>query len=801
MRKRPSFFPFQKRQSKFEYYSDLVFWVFDKYPREYFVIAFFVFYAFAIITKTFGYTVLDHDKYSEMAEKQQTAKQVIEVDRGTIYSSWSWENSVLAVSVDLDDLAIDPAAPWNKAKLASFLTDVVYKETCEYKSKKDCYNNMLAFLKVRKLDSFSSREDAVKSVLKEKVKEMVFKDKVTSTLISSGLTENQLFALEKKNIAWIYIYLSNLYVNPEEIVDENFVASELSKVTWKSVEDIKYAIRKRELRYSKIYSKLSISTSEYIKSEISKEKEDIRKWIISTDEAFSTFIILESDASRYYPEKYLWAQISWFFDASKVGRYWIEWYFNDLLKWKEWITNFKAWTSWFMVDISNIEEKESAIAGADIKLTIDRNIQDEVENIIWHWVEKYNAVKGSIIVMDPKTWNIVAMANYPSYDPNNYGDVYELEKINPEDYNNIAFQFRGIQVFVRDKIDWEKHVYKWRYLYLREATEEELLNDAIPKYKYKNNIGPAAYRNDIIEYLYEPGSVFKPLIAAMWFDSGDFSKDDMYEDKWFVQIDNFKITNVSDKCKGYNSYQNAMNYSCNTWMVNMIEKVWKAMVYDYLDSFGFWKPSWISLAWEVSGKLIPYENWSRASLFTRSYGRWMVTTQLKMAVAYSIMANGWVYYEPNVLKEIDFWDWRVVKYEPNKSHRVISESASTEITAMLLDWVENWVAKNWRVLGYKIAWKTWTAGYVKNWVYEGAKDNDTLWRTVASFAGYWPVEDPKFVVVVRLDRPKTNQYGWQTSAFLFSETAKFLFDYYKIPMTRDPQEQLDNDKKDIEIKN
>lgn len=786
----------KKWASQFNSFLDNLLSFFDKYPREYFVILFFAFFSLLIVFKWLWYTVFEHDKYKAIADKQQTAQSVIEVDRWTIYSN-NESGWVLATSVYLNDLAIDPTAIWNKDKLDLFLTDIVYRESCLYKSRKDCYNSLLSFFKVNEIEDFIYTEAKVKQLILKKIEPIVDKDKVTSVLIYQNLWEEQIFNIEKAALKWVYIYLNHLYVNPEEIQNDDLTASKLSTIIWTDLETIKKSIRKRNLRYSKILSKVSIWTSEFIKWEIQKEKELINKWIISPEESYSWFIILDSDSTRYYPENFLASQIIWFVDNSKTGRYWIEWYFNDILKWKEWITNFKAWTSWIIVDLSKVEEKEKAVDWADIRLTIDRNIQDEVQTIIENWVKEYWANKWSIIVMEPNTWNVLAMANYPTFDSNNYWDVYELEKVNPSDYYDIISWLRWKTVFVQDKINWVNYVYKWKYLPLREATEWELLNSKIIKYKFINWEGPWAYRNDIVEYLYEPGSVFKSIIVAMGLDSWDISRFDMYQDKWYVTIDKFKITNVSDKCTWYNSYQNALNYSCNTWMVHIIEQIWKAMVYKYLQDFWFWKLTWITLSWETYSALEPYENWSRAWLFTRSYGRWMVTTQLKLATAYSVLANGWVYYEPNILKEINFWDWRSVKYEPTPSHRVISEDASREITAMLIDWVENWVAKNWRVLGYTVAWKTWTSGYVTAWKYE-------TWAatTIGSFAWYWPAENPKFVIVVRLDRPRTNQYGWSTSAFLFSKTAKYLMDYYKIPQTRNPVDQLNADKKkDIEINN
>ena len=98
---------------------------------------------------------------------------------------------------------------------------------------------------------------------------------------------------------------------------------------------------------------------------------------------------------------------------------------------------------------------------------------------------------------------------------------------------------------------------------------------------------------------------------------------------------------------------------------------------------------------------------------------------------------------------------------------------------MLQHWVTDWVAKKWAVEWYNLAWKTWTAQILYNWKYQSWPG----W-TNASFAGYWPVEDPKFVIIVKLERPRTNVYGAATSWEIFNKIATYLFDYYGIPKSK-----------------
>jgi cell division protein FtsI/penicillin-binding protein 2 len=95
---------------------------------------------------------------------------------------------------------------------------------------------------------------------------------------------------------------------------------------------------------------------------------------------------------------------------------------------------------------------------------------------------------------------------------------------------------------------------------------------------------------------------------------------------------------------------------------------------------------------------------------------------------------------------------------------------------MLVSSIKYWVAKNWNVEGYTLAWKTWTSQIAKRWWYEKKEAS-----TYASFAWFWPAEDPKFVIIVKLDRPRTSLYWGHTSSKIFKEIAEYLLDYYKIP--------------------
>lgn len=758
---------------------DKFFGLFDRYPRDFFVAAFFIFAVLVIIWNVFSYTVLNYDFYSNLASKQQVSETKVDVKRWSIYSS-DKKNSVLATSVVLNDLAIDPQVEWNKAKLASFLTDIVYKQICEYKDKKECKNGILRFLSILDIEDFKQEEIYLKEKIRTKVKEKVNRDNVTSVLLRDDLSEDESYELIRLNLSWVYINDTRLYVNPEEILDKNFIANKIISVIWWDQEKISHLIRKRKIRYVPIINKLSIWISDQIELMLEEEISSLKRWLISDKDRIWNFIILTPNLLRYYPENTLASQVLWFVDNDLEGHYWIEWYFNNLLRGKKWTLVSKKDTMWRVIDptFSLVSDVDDAVWWVKITTTIDRNIQRSVENILENWVKEFKANKWSIIVMNPKNGEIISMANFPSFNSNIPWEVYEIEKLKLRDYIDAKTELLWVPILVEDNIKWWNFYYNWKIKKLRIASREELWEfiSEKPMYKFKNNFWAWVYKNWIIQDLYEPGSIMKAVTVAVWLDIWEIERYEMYEDKWFVTIDNFKIKNVDEKCLGLHTFQHAFNYSCNVWMIRIAQRIWKSLFSKYLDDFWFWKLSWITLEWEVFWKINPYEKWSRAQLFTTSFGQWITSTMLQMATAYSTLANGWLYVQPQIIRSLEFDNWKVINNRVEPKYRVIKKETSDLMTEILTDSIKNWVAKHGWVEWFNLAWKTWTSQIAYKWKYE-------KWHatTIWSYAWYGPSEDPKFVIIVKLDRPRTSQYGWATSAKMFSRVSEFLLNYYGVP--------------------
>jgi len=741
--------------------------------RELVIFLIFIFSFLIILSKVFSYTVFNYDYYKKLADKQQVWKVEIPVTRWNIYTKNPY---VIATSVSLNDLAIDPMEKGDKIKLKIFIRDIIFNEICVSKKPNVCKDNLLKFLKVLDLEDFEYKEEYLKGKILEKVEKKISETKITSVLLSDDLSDEQAVNIRALGMKGIYVNKTNLYVNPEEVSSKEIVADKLSKIISILKLRIEHLIRKRDKRYVPLLSKISIESSEKIEEYIYNEIDAVNRWIIEKEDSIYNFIILKPYPQRYYPEKNIGSQITGFVDSLWKGQYGLEWYFDEILKWNRWYIIAKTDINGRTIDPISLKNGDILWKWAKIYSTIDRNIQAKIEEILERRVKQYRANKGTVVVMNPKTWEIISMANYPSFDPNNFGDVYELEKVSYWKYPNVIIDLKWYPVFIEDSKEWKEYYYNSKKILLRSATEYERGNPAIIKYKYVNGFWPEVYKNWVISDLYEPGSIMKPITVAIWIDTWEIEEYSTYEDKWELWIDQFHITNVSSKCLWIHTFWHALNYSCNVWMIRIAQRYGRVIAYEYLKKFWFEKLTNISLKWEVNSQIRELNQWSLSNLLTSSYWLWISVTPLQMAVAYSILANWWIYITPHIIDRIEYWDSKILQYETEEEYRVIKPETSELIIKMLVDSINNWVAKKWNVEGYTLAWKTWTSQIASRWWYE-KWEASTYW----SFAWFWPAEDPKFVIIVKLDRPRTSIYGGLTSSIIFKDISTYLLDYYKIP--------------------
>lgn len=287
-----------------------------------------------------------------------------------------------------------------------------------------------------------------------------------------------------------------------------------------------------------------------------------------------------------------------------------------------------------------------------------------------------------------------------------------------------------------------------------------------------------AYNNPTIFTPYEPGSIFKPITVAAGLDTGAITPHSLYNDLGYVQVDDRTIRNAADKTHGTVDMVTALEESVNTAMVWIMQKTGRDTFATYVRNFGFGMLAGIELNTEVPGTVASLDQPGEVYAATASFGQGITATPLQMAVAYGALANDGVLMRPYVVAEKRYANGTVEVTQPTFVRQVISPDTAKKVAAMMVSVVEQGHGKRAGVPGYYIAGKTGTAQIAENGVYSATKFN-------GSFAGFGPVRDPQFVMVVKVSNPQSGViYAESTAAPIFGQIAAFLLQYYGIPPER-----------------
>lgn len=289
----------------------------------------------------------------------------------------------------------------------------------------------------------------------------------------------------------------------------------------------------------------------------------------------------------------------------------------------------------------------------------------------------------------------------------------------------------------------------------------------------------SVYSNPAIFSPYEPGSIFKPITMAAAIDVGAVTPESVFDDPGFVEIDEYKIKNSGEKVYGRVNMVQALEDSINTAMVWVMRQMGRDKLEDYIKKFGFGTLTGIELNTEAAGDISSLEKVAETYPATASFGQGISVTPLQIAAAYGALANNGQLMKPYVVEEKHFADGTVEREHPQSVRSVISSETAKKIGAMLVAVVEYGHGKRAQVPGYYIAGKTGTAQIAK-----GGKYSET--EFIGSFAGYGPIANPQFAMVVQVVNPKKGViYAESTAAPIFGQIAKFMVDYYHLPKERE----------------
>ena len=739
--------------------------------------------------RLFYLQVLSYDKYYNLLISQHFSVSELQPERWNIYVEDKDNNPIpLTENINLYQLYADPFIIWNKQKVAKLLTPILYNHFCDrYKLEKvdklTCIKNVEKFTKQTFLKKEQLTQDLTWNLQNTDLSTGYNLNLITTWQLETAIQNRLEKLLQKSYITKAYLgfydeniiqQLKQANIDGLEIINNNYVYVDLNKInnfdrtvsklynilhTKNPQITIKYLTRvlnKRPKRYVKIadyVNPIRIDQIKKLKEKFKTEKQNqvpLLHWIWFTKQPY-----------RYYPFGSFLAHVLWYVNNWK-GVLGIEEYYNDILKWEKgqimWMD-----TPWIgQIGSSNLKIKP-AKNWANIYLTIDINIQKKLESLLKKYYYDLKADSISAVVMNPYNGQIVALAQYPNFNPNNWKDIYKIKPLTSK--YNFLVTWNMWKTYVDIPILVEKN---WK---LKLATLEERQNPNLKKYIFKNLLWPRTFVDQVISSPYEPGSIFKTITEAIWVDSHIISLYDYYTDKWKIKVWPYTIKNVAKECKWYNTFLHALERSCNVWMVHIVMKIWKDIYYNYLQQLGFGKITGIQLAWEEPGAISALEHFSLARFFNNSFWQWILTTPIQIAVAYSTMVNGGYLVKPTIVKKIDN-NWKIIKFWKFIIDKIFTNKTSKDMIYALYSTIYNWDLIKLAIKWFTIWGKTWTSQIAFKWRYQRWN-----WWTIGSFAGIVTKDNLKYVIVVRTDRPRKCQWWICSSWKIFHDLAKFIIEY------------------------
>lgn len=299
--------------------------------------------------------------------------------------------------------------------------------------------------------------------------------------------------------------------------------------------------------------------------------------------------------------------------------------------------------------------------------------------------------------------------------------------------------------------------------------------ESYPSYDPKeySKFGNELFKNPAVSSSFEPGSVFKILVMASALDAGVVEPDTKCDIcTGPLKVDKYQIETWDGKYFPDSTMTDVIKHSDNVGMAFVGQKLGVDKLYDYLNNFGIGSLTGIDLQGEAAPKIREKGTWNIVDLATAAFGQGIALTPIEFIRAAAAIANGGVMVTPEVVDKlsVDGWEDDIA---PQIGKRVISQTAAAEITAMMAEAAKNGEAKWTYLKGFKVAGKTGTAQIPIAGHYDPEK-------TVASFVGFAPYDNPKFIMLVTLREPQSSPWASETAAPLWYSLAQDLFPYFGI---------------------
>lgn len=530
--------------------------------------------------------------------------------------------------------------------------------------------------------------------------------------------------------------VDTISINPSLIAVKNDTdaTNALKEKVAKALSDI------FELNYNDVLVKVTSTNSvETIAKKVDIDKvSQLKQWM--SDNKWSSGINIDKDNKRSYPYNNLASNLIGFCGSDNNGLAGIEYYWDETLTG----TPGRVTTSIDATQESIPDTDEKYIApenGSNITLTIDANIQTIVEKYLKQAVEENNCKNGgSMTIMDPSTGDILAMATYPDYNLNTPFEPNETLQKNWDSFSS-----------------------------------EEKTNSL-----YK------MYRNKVVSETYEPGSVFKTVMASVGLEE-DVVETDTAGDFYCggsQMVSGIKINCANTSGHGSESLRNALENSCNPALIQLGQRIGATTLYKYFKAFGLFDKTGIATAGEASSQFHKLENVGTTELATMSFGQRFTITPLQMITAASAIANNGVLVQPRIVKSIENPDsGAVTNIDVKEVRQVISSESAAKVRSMMQSVVTDGGGKYGSVKGYAIGGKTGTSEPDPNHPEDGY---------VVSFLAIAPVENTKVVTLLVLYGPQVkNYYGGAIAAPVVSQVLSEVLPYLGIPSNESSQTTSD----------
>ena len=529
----------------------------------------------------------------------------------------------------------------------------------------------------------------------------------------------------------------NLIIEPKNILQSDEVKDATVKALLKyfdiKEEELNKALSDDTSLYKKMLKKLTYD-----------EVKPFQDFIATKEGKNVKGVWFEDEYERYYPYGSLACHAIGFTVSGNVGQGGIEGWYNSELNG----INGREY-GYLTEDMTLERTTKSPINGYNIVSTIDANAQNIVEKKVEAFMAETGAKNVSVLVMEPSSGEVLAMANSNSYNLN-------------EPYEDSAIEYLFDQKYIRHLIEDESNSYfkadEEEGLPTEKAALKALLENSeiSPKEKiqsihenedysdFRLECLNKAWRNFIVSDGFEPGSTYKTFTISGALEDSVLKGDEVFFCGGKLQVEDWPIFCHNHEGHGQVTIEQALMQSCNVALMQIVQAEGRSNFSKYQNVFGFGRTTGVDLPGEAGGLIYQEDKLNPVELATSSFGQGLTVTMMQIGTAFCSVINGGNYYEPHMVKQIvDEKGGVINNIEPTVLRKTISSDTSSFMRGALYQVVENGTAKKAKVEGYTIGGKTGTAEKLP-------RGNG---KYLLSFIGFAPVENPQVVVYVTVDEP------------------------------------------------